>query len=100
MLLWALKSTTRGFSVLSSTYPKEEATMAYIVGNPPTKKAAKEMIAAAKAKGLPGVEVFQPGPFGPEVKDGRTTVEGPHYPQPHKWYGQATVKNGYVTEVK
>jgi len=26
------------------------------------------------------VSVFQPGPFGPNVPDGRCVLEGPHYP--------------------
>lgn len=31
-----------------------------------------------------------------------TTVflEGPHYPQPHKWYAEAVVEYGVITKVK
>ena len=69
--------------------------MAYTVKNYKTKKA---MVADFKA----GVEipVYQPGPFGPDVRDGYCAVEGPHYPEPHKWYAAVTVKNGCVVEVK
>lgn len=40
------------------------------------------------------VLVYQPGPFGPDVPDGRVTLEGPHYPAPHTWYARGVVKNG------
>jgi hypothetical protein len=42
------------------------------------------------------VRVFQPGPFGPNVPDGPCTLEGPHYPKPHRWYASCQVKNGRV----
>ena len=64
-----------------------------------TKKALKEFIASGKKCG-----VFQPGPFGqvPNYTDftGTVTLEGPHYPQPHKWYAQATLVDGFITKVK
>jgi hypothetical protein len=51
------------------------------------------------------IGVFQPNDmFGKtdQVQTGTHTVylEGPHYPQPHKWYAQATVVNGQITKVK
>lgn len=47
------------------------------------------------------VTYFQPGPFGgQEPQDGTVYFEGPHYPEPHKWYASATVKNGVVIAVK
>ena len=47
------------------------------------------------------VTVFQPGPFGGnEPSTGWVTLEGPHYPQPHKWYGRAYLEDGYITKVK
>lgn len=62
-----------------------------------SKKAFKQAVAD-------GVEVilYQPGPFGngPMVSSGRCAVEGPHFPQPHKWYATATVENGVVTKVQ
>ena len=55
-----------------------------------TKKVLKAYLDAGKP-----VHVFQPGPFpGPE--DGHITLEGPHYPQTHKWYAQAQIKNGII----
>jgi hypothetical protein len=72
-----------------------------------TKKALKEAVTAwnasqagASVKALP-VTYFQPGPFGGnEPSDGTIYVEGPHYPEPHKWYAQCTVKGGVVVGVK
>lgn len=65
--------------------------MAYTVTNFKTKKALKEALASGQR-----VAVYQPGPFGPEVRDGSTYLEGPHYPQPHRWYASVTVKDGAV----
>lgn len=65
--------------------------MAYTRDNFKTKKALK----AALELGEP-IEVYQPGPFGPDVRDGRVCLEGPHYPAPHTWYASATVKDGYI----
>ena len=60
-----------------------------------TKKALKEAVAAGKT-----VTVYQPGPFGGNVPaNGRVTLEGPHYPQPHKWYATAELKDGKVVKV-
>ena len=65
--------------------------MAYTVENFKTKKALREAVASG-AK----VEVYQPGPFGPAVKDGKVALEGPHYPAAHSWYASATVKDGII----
>jgi hypothetical protein len=54
----------------------------------------KEALAAGKQIG-----VFSPGPF-PVNQNGTVSLEGPHYPEPHKWYASATVKDGYVVSVK
>ena len=68
----------------------------YVSPNFKTKKALKEAIAAGQK-----VTIFQPGPFGGnEPKNAQLAIEGPHYPEPHKWYATVTVKNGYVTKVK
>jgi hypothetical protein len=61
-----------------------------------TKKAIKEAIEAGKQ-----ITVFQPGPFGGnEPKDGTVFLEGPHYPEPHKWYAQGTMKDGVLVAVR
>lgn len=47
------------------------------------------------------VTYYQPGPFGGnEPRDGWLTFEGPHYPQPHRWYAQALAKDGVIIKVK
>ncbi len=61
-----------------------------------TKKALKEALAAGKK-----LTYFQAGPFGGnEPMNGTIFLEGPHYPEPHKWYAQAEVKDGYIVKVK
>ena len=60
-----------------------------------TKKALKEAVKSGEV-----VTYYQPGPFGgDEIKDGTIFVEGPHFPEPHKWYGRATVKDGKVIKL-
>lgn len=66
----------------------------YVSPNFQTEKALKEAVAKGEH-----VTVYSPGPF-PANENGTEFVEGPHYPQPHKWYAQVTVKNGVVTAVK
>lgn len=58
----------------------------------------------AVAAGTP-VTVFQPNAdmFGKDpddVKDGEYVIEGPHYPQPHRFYVGVTVKNRAIVKVK
>jgi hypothetical protein len=68
----------------------------YATTNFKSKKAFKEAVAAGQKVGY-----YQPGPFGGnEPKDGTVYFEGPHYPEPHKWYAEAQVKDGYVVKVK
>lgn len=67
--------------------------MAYVSPNFRSKKALKEAVAAGKE-----VAVFSPGPFGCP-KDGRVAVEGPHYPEPHRFYATVLVEKGRVVKV-
>ena len=47
------------------------------------------------------VTIFQPGPFGGnEPANGELSVEGPHYPQPHRWYARVTLKDGRIIKVR
>ncbi len=47
------------------------------------------------------VTYHQPGPFGgDEPRDGEFSVEGPHYPQPHRWYARVVAKDGVIVKVK
>lgn len=71
----------------------------YTVTNFQTKKAIKEAITAGRR-----IAVFQPNDmFGrPAPKAGeRVTLEGPHYPQPHKWYAQGVIgEDGCLDSIK
>ena len=64
----------------------------YATANYKTKKALKNALAASTS----GVACFQPGMFGPDVADGVHCCEGPHYPEPHKWYATVIVKGGRI----
>lgn len=66
----------------------------YASGNPKTKKELKQWVADGKR-----VEAFQPGPF-PAKRDGQAVIEGPHYPQPHRWYAEVTLRDGIIISVK
>ena len=68
----------------------------YTNTNYKTKKALKEAVAAGVQVGI-----YQPGPFGGnEPAEGEVTLEGPHYPEAHKWYARATLAGGRVVSVK
>lgn len=64
--------------------------MAYTTRNFKSKKELKLAVAAGD------VSVFQPGPFGPRVPNGPTAIEGPHYPEPHRWYASVNVVDGFI----
>jgi len=69
--------------------------MAYIEDNPKSKAEVKRWIADPNH---PPVRAFQPG-YGEVPTNGRVSIEGPHYPKPHTWWGTATIVDGIVTEV-
>lgn len=69
----------------------------YTVKNFKTKKEIKEAIAAGEQ-----ISVYQPNDMfnTPIPQNGTVTLEGPHYPQPHKWYATGTMKDGYLIKIK
>lgn len=69
----------------------------YVHPNYRTKKALKEAVAKGEQ-----VTIFQPGPFGGNepLNASGLAVEGPHYPEPHRWYAQVDVDGGVVVAVK
>lgn len=70
--------------------------MAYTTTNFKSKKAFKEAVARGESVG-----VYQLTPYGSEtIIDGRVAVEGPHYPEPHRWYASVEVAAGRVVKVK
>ena len=68
--------------------------MAYTNENFKTKKALKEAVARGD-----NVGVWSPGPY-PVADNGTVYIEGPQYPQPHRWYANCTIVNGLITTVK
>jgi len=67
--------------------------MAYVRPNHTSKASIKRALAKGEK-----VEVFQPG-LGNVPYDGTIDIEGPWHPQPHTWYGSATLKDGKVVKV-
>jgi hypothetical protein len=65
----------------------------YVNPNYKTKKDLKEAVANGRI-----VTVFSPGPF-PANQNGRVAIEGPHFPEPHRWYAQVNVVDGKVVKV-
>lgn len=67
----------------------------YTIKNYQTKK---ELIQDFKAGTR--IVVYQPGFIFPSQMNGEVSLEGPHYPQSHRWYAQATITEGIITKVK
>lgn len=68
--------------------------MTYVNPNFKTKKELKEAI---KEGGV--IDVFEPG-LGNVPLNGRVFLEGPHYPEPHKWYAEGKMQDGKLVSVK
>jgi len=66
----------------------------YTTKNFKTKKQLKEAVAAGQI-----VTIYAPAIGSPKT-DGWETVEGPHYPEPHRWAGKVFMVGGNVTKVK
>lgn len=69
--------------------------MAYVDPNYPTKRAFIEAVKAGKEH-----EPYNPSGMFPVKQNGSITIEGPHYPQPHKWYAACQVKDGVIISAK
>lgn len=67
--------------------------MAYVNPNFKTKKALKAALDEGQA-----ISVFQPG-LGTVPQDGTVTLEGPHFPEAHRWYAVGTMKAGCLVKV-
>ena len=67
--------------------------MTYCVKNYPTAKALREDFKAGTT-----IRVFEPG-IGRLPEQGRVTLEGPHFPKPHRWYLGADIKNRVITKL-
>lgn len=72
----------------------------YTTKNFKSKKALKEAVKSGQY-----VTIFQyndifDNPQGKPDYTGTVSLEGPHYPEPHKWYASAEVVNGKIVKVK
>jgi len=69
--------------------------MSYIYPNFKTKKEAKQALQLGQT-----ITCRRNCPWGHEtISEGTETIEGPHYPEPHKWYGKAIIKEGLVIKL-
>lgn len=66
----------------------------YVSPNYKTKKALKEALATGA-----NVDVYAPG-LGSVPVNGTVYLEGPHYPEPHRWYATGTMENGKLVKIK
>lgn len=66
----------------------------YTSKNFKSKKALKEAVAAGEK-----VTIFAPG-LGAPNDNGTEYLSGPHFPAPHTWYAQVTMKDGVIIKVK
>ncbi len=59
-----------------------------------TKKELREAVKAGEQ-----IEVYQPGGMFPARTNGQIGLEGPHYPEPHKWYASAEIENSVIVKI-
>lgn len=70
--------------------------MAYLY---PERKSKKEYIDMIKAGER--ITCHENTPMGSvPVMNGQVTFEGPHYPKPHKYYGNAWIRGGVVVWIE
>ena len=67
----------------------------YTYTNYKTKKALREAFASGVK-----IHVFQPNAVSSVSLNGSAVIEGPHYPEPHRWYAGVTLKDGVITEIR
>lgn len=59
-----------------------------------TKKAFREAVLSGRK-----ISLFAPG-LGTPKENGKEAVEGPQYPEPHRWYASVEMAGGFVTKVR
>lgn len=67
--------------------------MSYVSPNFHSKKALLQAL-----KDHSPVSVFNPG-LGEVPFNGRVFLEGPHYPEPHRWYAQGKMVDGKLVSI-
>ena len=82
----------------------------YADGNPKTKKLLKERVKAWRnytehkhldppPAFIAPIGAFQPGGIFPGTLNGTDTIEGPQFPEPHKWYARVQIVDGIIVKV-
>lgn len=66
----------------------------YVDPNFPTLSALKKALASGDK-----VYVFQPDMGCVPTGTAEVSLEGPHYPKPHKWYARVRIVDGLVVKV-
>ena len=66
----------------------------YTTTNFKTKKSLKEAVAEGKKIAVKNLYNNQ------LLESGKAVVEGPWYPEPHKWYAEVVIENGFIVRVK
>lgn len=72
--------------------------MAYTSRNFRSKADIKRALAAGDK-----LTVYQPNDMGFNnniPRTGTVYLEGPHYPEPHRWYAQGEMVDGYLVKIK
>ncbi len=64
----------------------------------PDFKSKKEFKAAVESGAR--LRTYNPSGMFPTPQNGTDVIEGPHYPQPHRWYASVDVKDGIVVKVR
>ena len=69
--------------------------MSYTVKNFKTKKQVKEAIKEGEE-----IRCYQPG-LGPNLSNhtGVVYLEGPHFPEPHRWYKKGEMQEGLLVKI-
>ena len=66
----------------------------YCQPNFKTKKALREAVTSGRL-----VTAFQPGGIFPSQTDGEVSIEGPQYPEPHRWYARVELEDGAIVKI-
>jgi hypothetical protein len=67
--------------------------MAYVNPNYKSGKAFKEAVGRGVIH-----RPYNPSGMFPQRQNGTETIEGPHYPQPHRWYVGVVLADGIVVK--
>ncbi len=67
----------------------------YTVENYRSKAAIKRALAIGEK-----IATYQPGGMFEAKTDGVVSLEGPHFPEAHRWYAEATIADGIILTIR